>query len=59
MRILLASAVVTAALAKGVMIGIVIGTAAATCARCASQGCRRESRNAAVAEEQGEAKGRN
>lgn len=57
MRTLLASAVVTAALTKGVLIGIALGAAATICTRCALGGARRENREPETEERQGKAKG--
>ena len=58
MRILFASAVVSAALMEGVLIGIAIGAAAVTCTRCALRGVRRERREPEAEERQEIAKGR-
>ncbi len=57
MRTLFASAVVTAALMKGVIIGVVIGAAATTCTLCTIRGASRKSREPEAEERQGKAKG--
>ncbi len=57
MRTLLASVVATAALMKGVLIGMAIGAAAATCMSCAFRGARRESREPEAKERQEKANG--